>query len=1001
MSKLFLYSSPFKGAFSGTFWNTLHQSLKYIYKTNNQLEEELTNSPLIIVKTTSQKKSMLNWYFSIFPEYKNPPDIFTSDELFTSNQSIWKTEHVDKLIIKKILNANSNNISEKFRNYCKKDGVLSALLSFVEESRKRCLNEKFFETFSYHKNKKDIINILNIFKKEKTNYPTHDIISTLLNEESHDFLNLKKKVNNRYIFILGFWEILPFQKKAFETILNVAKQVSWFIHSHEHDIYNPTINLFDWLNSKNPTIISESSMQKNIQQLELFESKKPQVTCFKANSIEDEIRHCAIQIIELLQKNKNLSCHEIAILYPQKDPYYQLIGEIFKEYYLPVNYVEEKMLANAPLITWLFSIMDLIFLPVTAINLKKCLSDPFSRSININNKAISISSSTLKQYLSCFKPGMTLAIWLEEISKIYKLDIQNNINYSNTFKAITAFFNTITPLIEESYYSDFLEVKKQLFKAINITQYYDKIEFNNHLELKYEYKAITEHFDIFTSLSNTLYPKQKISVLYPVLKDYIKNISYSTRSRSQDGITLLNKSESYGLSHQFVFICGLVTQFWPGKTQDNLFCDDYVKEKLMWPTKPTFFNWDRFLFFSTLYHCNKKAFLSFPEVKGKAPCLPSSLIYTLKNYWGISLEIQTIDTYPIYSESQIQILFPELYNDKVKTITLLKKDHIPIEGHLNNIKSLSKIEKMFEDRAFSATQLEKYQSCPYYFFYDSILKEHKEEDDEDVSPLIWGQLIHNIFHDFLVEMKKNKLQFSNPQHHEKLKDILTNIAAIQFEKIKTDSFFWSLKKELLFGDKGILNLFLNEEINSPLDLHPSHLEHPFDITANHEDGSIKLKGKIDAVLSSRDGKYTAILDYKTGKNLATAADIKHYRTLQLTLYKWAIQKLKPQSSCVGSILYQLKDKHYFGKKIISTTQEGKESVFSIEKKRPFVINEGFYEEFITHLINLKQYILSGKFHYNSKEWLPHMSSKRTQTCQRCPYIYACNYPKRFMMESFT
>ena len=142
------------------------------------------------------------------------------------------------------------------------------------------------------------------------------------------------------------------------------------------------------------------------------------------------------------------------------------------------------------------------------------------------------------------------------------------------------------------------------------------------------------------------------------------------------------------------------------------------------------------------------------------------MIYTLKNYWGIPLDIQKFHTHYIYSESQIQILFPELYTDKANAITLLKKEHQPIDGCLNNTKSLHKLETMFKDRAFSATQLEKYQSCPYYFFYDSILKEHKEEDDEDVSPLIWGQLIHNIFHDFLVEMKKNKLQFSTSTSRE-------------------------------------------------------------------------------------------------------------------------------------------------------------------------------------------------------------------------------------------
>ena len=84
---------------------------------------------------------------------------------------------------------------------------------------------------------------------------------------------------------------------------------------------------------------------------------------------------------------------------------------------------------------------------------------------------------------------------------------------------------------------------------------------------------------------------------YEYFKYYIGQITLDIDYKY--GIETCNKSESYMLNKKKIFICGLTTDFWPGKHSDNHLILEELKSYLEWPTKHTFYNWDKFLFFFT------------------------------------------------------------------------------------------------------------------------------------------------------------------------------------------------------------------------------------------------------------------------------------------------------------------------------------------------------------------------------------------------------------------
>lgn len=205
-----------------------------------------------------------------------------------------------------------------------------------------------------------------------------------------------------------------------------------------------------------------------------------------------------------------------------------------------------------------------------------------------------------------------------------------------------------------------------------------------------------------------------------------------------------------------------------------------------------------------------------------------------------------------------------------------------------------------------------------------------------------------------------------------------------------DTFYWKVKEDILFGTSeypGLLDTFYNTELDHPLTLKPIAFEKPFTLTIPNTD--LTLKGKIDVILESPNGGCIAVLDYKTGKTLPTSADVKEFRSLQLPIYQLVLTQQHPEKECVAGIFYQLVDAQNVTKTIVSITETGKTHI-DLGRKRPYKIEDGYYQQLTEHLIQLKTHIEQG--HMSPALSL---SPQRSSLCKVCGYRSACYDPNRF------
>ena len=391
-----------------------------------------------------------------------------------------------------------------------------------------------------------------------------------------------------------------------------------------------------------------------------------------------------------------------------------------------------------------------------------------------------------------------------------------------------------------------------------------------------------------------------------------------------DGVEVVSRNEAYLVRKKIIFLPGMVEGQWPRQTRDNFFSPG-------WPVASQQVDTDKFLF-SALVHQADSVRLSYPQSIGDTATIPSHFID--------------------YLESHFQYRVVRRENPPRPSATP------PGRGQECSVTG-------FEKRMFSATQLETYQNCPHQYYYKYILAEAPiEPPTDDVSALIWGQLIHEILYEFYADEK------NRPS-----KEQLERVGHRVFVRYKKESLYWEVKEKLL---SELLSQFIDEEINNPLPLKPAHFEWAF------EDLELNLKGKIDVVLESNG--VAAVVDYKTGATLPSYADIEHLRSLQLPIYMLAIRKKMPEVSCVGAIIYQLKDASKFGKTVLCTTPEAKKNIFQIKSKRPFEFEDHYFAKVQAHILKLQELIRAGNFSY---------PPRNDSICRNCDYKLVCQYENRW------
>jgi RecB family exonuclease len=207
----------------------------------------------------------------------------------------------------------------------------------------------------------------------------------------------------------------------------------------------------------------------------------------------------------------------------------------------------------------------------------------------------------------------------------------------------------------------------------------------------------------------------------------------------------------------------------------------------------------------------------------------------------------------------------------------------------------------------SASRIEEYVKCPYYFFLKRVMDLQAWEEQakiEGMDPLDRGLAIHSILEKFLTASGESLFQSPG----EKLKQELEAQARISLDAARPAGLadlLWEIERDALLR---MLSRWLDfERSRADCDLHVARLEKTFGefgpeekfpaFRLNAGRHGFDFRGRIDRVDLSGDGKRARVVDYKTGALPESMAN-KNTRTLlmsgeriQIVIYTGALSVL--------------------------------------------------------------------------------------------------------------
>ncbi len=199
----------------------------------------------------------------------------------------------------------------------------------------------------------------------------------------------------------------------------------------------------------------------------------------------------------------------------------------------------------------------------------------------------------------------------------------------------------------------------------------------------------------------------------------------------------------------------------------------------------------------------------------------------------------------------------------------------------------------------SVSSLREYVVCPYRFFLRKIIKLspiERPDQVEEMKPLDRGTLIHEILQK-VFEFAFNEGLFPlKPNEFGRILVALEVIANQAFQRAEQElplghHLLWKTQRDYLLAD---LRALLKQELDLQDDYIPSEFEVGFDdVKLSTGEITLAMRGRIDRIDTTKDGKRARIIDYKTGKVPTRGDTFEGGRSLQLPLYVQILSSLRP------------------------------------------------------------------------------------------------------------
>ena len=205
------------------------------------------------------------------------------------------------------------------------------------------------------------------------------------------------------------------------------------------------------------------------------------------------------------------------------------------------------------------------------------------------------------------------------------------------------------------------------------------------------------------------------------------------------------------------------------------------------------------------------------------------------------------------------------------------------------------------------TKFESFNKCPFRFFAEHGLK-LQERAEYKVQSYDIGDILHAVMNRFGSDLKRENIpwaKFDVSELPDRVEKILDSITPNVHNKILQSTKALEHRRERI-KTVAVESLTRLIELDGVSNFHPQIFEAGFDeknSTRSVGDIDINLRGRIDRIDLTDDGKYFLVIDYKTGKATLSLSKIFSGLTLQLAIYLSAAKNLVDGEA--GAMLYCL------------------------------------------------------------------------------------------------
>ncbi|MFP4545212.1 MAG: PD-(D/E)XK nuclease family protein, partial [Methanomassiliicoccales archaeon] len=406
--------------------------------------------------------------------------------------------------------------------------------------------------------------------------------------------------------------------------------------------------------------------------------------------------------------------------------------------------------------------------------------------------------------------------------------------------------------------------------------------------------------------------------------------------RNENAVQITGLRANVLLEYRYAFITGMVDGEIPYTGVEYAFANEEEKRRMGVLQREDLLRHERYYFLMSLLSGKNGVYLSAPLSEGDKR-LVTSPFFDLFH----SLGLETFGEEPLHSTMFSQGRLGESIAGKTDLPPYLAPSPIApgeaarrinveqchrrgeYDSHFDAVLADPDVLKEVEEahgpsKVYSATPLETYAECPFWYYMRHVLRlEPFPELEREITPLEKGTLFHNIAHRFY-STRKGRISMDELDPE---KDRIKEIAREEMDRFSYTGPSWKAFRTKMFGNdrmKGLLDAFLDHEVEHPLTgLEPTYFELSLGIEGASPPGSedpislplgeeeINFRCKVDRVDIGSKGE-VFILDYKTGRYAPRLKEMWQGKRLQLPLYLLATTRAiggKP----IGASYYMVND----------------------------------------------------------------------------------------------